>query len=258
MCWMERNGTHGLSWESVKCCRNMHFSCPLLFSHRNQGNQEHQHLWQVNYRWAILMFNSFKLNFQNLDGKKSWCYLGKVVLAMLSPIQRKKAQKIVENDIDIIDPWWPTLLAVSPADTSPNPPMVIWLVVFLPPLWKRLEFVNWDDDSNPIFLYISEKMPKNGHQLPPSRSDEWHPDPQTSKLLGSWWIHQVHHATSQTPPSQSMGVHGRCHGSEKISYSNHSFLLGGFFTTPLKKIRVRQLGWGQKPNSHGKIKNGNH
>ena len=33
----------------------------------------------------------------------------------------------------------------------------IWLVVVYPPLWKRLEFVNWDDDINPIFLGKCQK-----------------------------------------------------------------------------------------------------
>ena len=39
-------------------------------------------------------------------------------------------------------------------DSQPN-----WLVVGFEPLWKMMEFVNWDDDSNPIYGKI-----KNGNQ----------------------------------------------------------------------------------------------
>ena len=92
--------------------------------------------------------------------------------------------------------------------------IVIWLVVG-PPLWKILDFVNWDDDSNPILMGTFKKWQPN-HQ-PVMIHDPWKKSKMLVVLTFGEDVFNSHLGNSLGNSShQWVKTRSRIHGNHRI------------------------------------------
>ena len=95
-----------------------------------------------------------------------------------------------------------------------------WLVVVSPPLWKMMEFVNWDDDRHPIFLGKFKKWQPN-HQ--PDTNHASYGNLKTEQT--TWGDHIEKRGTPRKIPgpsfASSAGPSGDSIGDTLEVFTNH-------------------------------------
>ena len=141
----------------------------------------------------------------------------------------------------IDNPW----ISINHPEKSSND-FQSWLVVG-PPLWKRLEFVNWDDESNPIYGKIKLMATK-----PPTRN-HFENNLQTSKTitlvkLVAWLQHKKNSLVVADPRWSSLILSCEIRSWYRLDSINPVILIvGGSWTTS----RTNEMGdpQGELPNN---------